>query len=82
MQLGGEKFTEGTEDLALTLEVGLSLSSLLVVRLAVGLQERLQRVGGRPHLSVEILQSWSDGVMDNDYHDRSLCFTWLSTWCF
>ena len=56
MQFGGEKFTEGTEDLALTLQIGLSLSRLLVVTLSVRLQQRLQRVGGCPHLSVEILQ--------------------------
>ena len=56
MELGGEKFTEGTEDLALTLQVGLSLSRLLVVTLPVRLQKRLQRVGRCPHLSVEILE--------------------------
>ena len=61
MQFGGEKFTEGTEDLALTLEVRLSLPSLLVVALSVRLQERLQRIRGCPHLSVEILQMrWID----------------------
>ena len=56
VQLRGEKFTEGTEDLALTLEIGLSLSRLLVVTLSVRLQQRLQRVGGCPHLSVQILE--------------------------
>ena len=56
MEFGGEKFTEGTEDLALTLEVRLSLPGLLGVALSVRLQERLQRIRSCPHLSVEILQ--------------------------
>ena len=56
VELGGEKFTEGTEDLALTLEVRLSLPGLLGVALSVRLQERLQRISSCPHLSVEVLQ--------------------------
>ena len=56
MELGGEKFTEGTEDLALTLEVRLSLPGLLGVALSMRLQERLQRIRSCPHLSVEVLQ--------------------------
>ena len=57
MQLGGEEFTERAEDLALGLEIRLSLPGLLVITLSVIVQQRLERVGGGPHLGVEILQS-------------------------
>ena len=57
VQLGGEELAEGTEHLALALEVRLPLPCLPVVAVVVVLQQRLQGVGSCSHLRMEILEN-------------------------